>query len=89
MSETIAFSSLVIGLSLMVGLALLFSFLVGEKQGNEIQINFSHFIGFLTIFCAFVVWGGLMYSWVLVFLLIMSGLVLVFEFYSRRGGGVS
>lgn len=87
MSE-IEISSVMLGFGIMVGLALLFSAMISYKQDQEIHIDMSMFISFLTIFCGFVVWGGLMYEWVLFLCLIILAIILGFEVKRNRGGDV-
>lgn len=75
-----------LGFGLMVGLALLFSAIISQTRDEAIHVDMSIFISFLTIFCGFVVWGGLMYEWVLYLCLIILALVLGMEFKRNKTG---
>lgn len=59
----------IIGLAIMFGLAMLFT-QATYKDGQT-------FLIFLTIFCGFVVWSGLLDTWVLVLMIIVLTLVII------------
>jgi len=67
----------IVGISLMFALALIFSFLTYKSIGA--------FFIWLTIFNAFVVWGGLLPLWTLVLNLVVLTLVMFVEL-SNKGG---
>ena len=68
-----------IGLGLMFGLALVMNALTFEKATS--------FFVWLTIFNAFVVWGGLLPLWSLVLCLIILKIVIYFELQNKGGNG--
>jgi len=72
-------TDLMLGVGLMFGLALLFSYMTYR--------NMKSFIVFLTIFSGFVVWGGLVESWVLILMIIILSVVLVFDFKNNNNNG--
>lgn len=85
-TSEISLSNQLLGLGLMLGVAFLFAFLVSRNKNGENELNFSLFVGFLTLMNAFVVWAGLLYEWTLILCVVFLGVVLVFELKNRRGG---
>ena len=69
----------IIGLGLMFCLALVFSLITHRSVGA--------FIVWLTIFNAFVVWGGLLPLWTLVLMLIILTIVIYLEATSKKSEG--
>lgn len=67
-----------IGLGLMFGLAFVFTALTFNK--------FECFLIWLTVFCGFVVWGGLLPLWVLVLCLISLSSVIFIEIKNKTKG---
>ena len=65
----------IIGISFMFGLALFLNSLTFK--------NMSGFFVFLTLFSSFMIWGGLLPLWVLIFNLIILCFVIYFEIYKK------
>lgn len=68
----------ILALGIMFGLA----FVLNALTFNEI----SSFFIWLTIFCAFVVWGGLLPLWSLVLCIIILTAILFFEMKDKGNG---
>lgn len=67
-----------LALGIMFGLAIVMTVLTFN--------NISTFFIWLTIFCAFVVWGGLLDLWVLILCVIVSTVIIYFEINSNKKG---
>jgi len=68
-----------LGIGIMFGLAFVMTVLTFS--------NMSCFFVWLTIFCAFVVWGGLLDLWVLILSIIITTVVIYFEIQTNKRGG--
>lgn len=68
----------IMGLSLMFALALIFSYLTYKDVET--------FFVFLTIFCGFMVWSGLVPLWVLIMCVIVLVLIIINNVNKRRIG---
>ena len=67
----------ILGMAIMFGLALILTVMTYR--------DLETFFIFLTIFCGFVVWGGLLDLWVLVLCLVILALIIVNIIYRKRG----
>jgi len=67
----------IIGISLAFGLALVFTVLTFK--------TISAFLAWLTVFIAFVVWGGLLPLWALIINLVILTLVMFMEIKNKGG----
>ena len=74
---TIAGFEWVLGLGIMFGLALVMNYLTYKDN--------SAFFIYLTIFCSFMVWGGLLPLWVLVVCIMILTIILYMQLKSQRG----
>ena len=68
-----------LGLGIMFGLAIVMTALTFN--------NMSSFFSWLTIFCGFVVWGGLLDLWVLILCIIALTVVIYFEMKDNKREG--
>lgn len=68
--------SWMIGLAVMFALALLLTYITYKDLDT--------FFVFLTIFCGFVVWGGLLDLWVLILMLVVLSIILLNLIRKRR-----
>lgn len=69
----------ILGVGIMFGLAFVFNALTF----NEVD----SFFAWLTIFCGFVVWGGLLPLWTLILCIIVLTTVLFFNMKDKGNGG--
>jgi len=72
---------LIIGLSVMFGLAFIFTYLTYQ--------NIVCFLSFSLLFCGFVVWAGLLESWIMSLNLIALITVIFYRIRQYGGGQVS
>ena len=69
----------ILGIALMFGFALIFTYITYKDLNS--------FIIWLTIFCGFVVWGGLLPLWVLILCIIVLIIVIYLQINNKNGNG--